>query len=149
MYTVLMETRKEYSYGIIPLYKEGEDIKVFLINQYGAVGDIFWGIPKGHTEESETPLETAKREVSEEAGLSPVIDNDVLMYELDYEFELDGALIKKHTGYFVGWVSDTSFVIQDDEVKEAGWFSFDEAKQKFEFERYRELLKQVEEDLDK
>jgi len=143
VYTIPMETRKEYSYGIVPLVKEGGEVKIFLIHQHGSLGDIFWGIPKGHQEGDEAPVETAKREVFEETALSPDILDEKNVYTLDYEFVLNDVLIQKQASYFIGWVSNNSFSKQDEEVLEAGWFSFEEAEKKFEFERYKELLKWV------
>ena len=46
------------------------DNKVLLVYQQNG----FWGFPKGHIEEGETEVETAKREVEEEVGLEVEID---------------------------------------------------------------------------
>jgi bis(5'-nucleosidyl)-tetraphosphatase len=53
------------SAGVLLLRREGEDIRWLLLRCYG-----YWDFPKGEVEEGEDPLETARREVAEETGLT-------------------------------------------------------------------------------
>ena len=47
-----------------------EDNQVYLVGQYRYPLDVYsWEIPEGGTDDGETPLETAKRELKEEAGV--------------------------------------------------------------------------------
>ena len=62
--------RKEKSCGCIII---DDNNKVLLV--YGN-GSYFWGFPKGHVEDGESEVETAKREVKEEVGLDVVIDEN-------------------------------------------------------------------------
>ena len=53
---------------VVPLTEEGE---VYLIHQFRyAVGEELWELPAGRLEQGEVPLETARRELEEECGLS-------------------------------------------------------------------------------
>ena len=53
-----MELKKEKSCGCVII----ENNKVLLILQQN---DAYWGFPKGHVENGETEIQTAKREVKE------------------------------------------------------------------------------------
>lgn len=143
-----METREEYSYGIIPLFRDSDLVKVFLIHQISRRGDVIWTFPKGHGEEGETPLQTAKREVYEETGLCPDVTDETKSFSLYYEFEFEGVRIKKTTTYFVGMVKEPTWEPQEAEVKDAGWFLKNEALEKLTFPDYKDILKKVFADLD-
>jgi bis(5'-nucleosidyl)-tetraphosphatase len=142
-----METQHDRSYGVIPLTKEGEAWKVFLIHQYGHGGDIYWTFPKGHAEKEETPPEAALRELTEETGLSVSELYEEKPYTQSYSFVSDGVRIEKEVIFYRGEITDTAFTVQEDEVKEAGWFSLEEGLLKLTFEGNRALLKEVITDL--
>ena len=81
-----METIKDYSYGVIPLLKEGNQWKVFLINQIPRRGSLFWTFPKGHPEDDETHKETALRELVEETGIIPDTVIEEKIFKQAYTF---------------------------------------------------------------
>ena len=83
---------KEYSYGIIPLQKQGDDWKVLLIQHSGA---RYWGFPKGHAELGESPKEAAVRELFEETSLKIVRFFSETPQEEHYQYTLRGELIFK------------------------------------------------------
>ena len=67
-------TKTHIAAGILPYINDGE-LKFLLINtSTGGVVTGWWEFPKGHIEEGETLLETAKRETKEETGL---VINDI------------------------------------------------------------------------
>ncbi len=61
-----MNTKKTKSAGGVVINKEG---KILVVNQNGNS----WSLPKGHTEEKESALEAAKREIYEESGVKELI----------------------------------------------------------------------------
>ena len=61
LYTRTMETKKDYSYGVV-LFTNHTEPQVLLVEQIGMRGDVFWTLPKGHPEAAEEPQETALRE---------------------------------------------------------------------------------------
>ena len=144
-----METMKDSSYGVIPVLQEGAQWKVFLIHQYGSAGDVYWTFPKGHKEEGETQEEAALRELLEETGITPDEVVTTKEYVQAYTFKYEDMLIEKQVIYYLGIVKEPTFTIQEDEVKDAGWFSFEEASAKLSFEHARTMLKDVESDLTK
>ncbi|MBL4583263.1 MAG: NUDIX hydrolase [Pseudomonadales bacterium] len=59
---------KNYAIGIIPIDDQGN---TWLIGQYRyALGKYFWEIPMGGSPVGESPLNGAKRELKEEAGIT-------------------------------------------------------------------------------
>ena len=138
-----MQTKSDTSYGIIPLHKKNGEYEVFLINQIGRRGDTFWTFPKGHPEASETPHETALRELFEETGMVP---KDILPHEplvQTYEFVHNDILVQKQSFYFLGLIESQHFTVQEKEVTEAGWFSFDEAIARLTHTQAKEMLTNV------
>ena len=141
-----METIADQSYGVIPLQKQEGQWKVFLIHQYGSRGDLFWTFPKGHKEEGETPADAALRELSEETGLSTSQLYQEKLYEHSYTYTYEAAQIHKTASYFAGEVAEGQWKVQEDEVKEAEWFSFEEARKLLTFDAARDILDAVERD---
>ncbi len=130
----------ETAYGFIPFHKDEHGLKVFLIHQYGSGGDTLWTFPKGRGEEGETPIQTALREVKEETGLEIESYDESKTVRTSYVFNRGNERIEKTSTYFVGFVKDPQFVIQEAEVKEAGWFSLDDAQKQITFPDYKKLL---------
>ena len=142
-----MQSKEDVSYGVIPLLKDGDQWKVFLIHQYGLKGDIYWTFPKGHPEAGETSEESALRELYEETGLTPKKLLTDTAYEQIYSFPYEGIRIDKKVLYYVGIVESPVFCIQAEEVKEAGWFSFADACLKLSHQRAKTMLTQIKSDL--
>ena len=135
-----METKEDTSYGIIPVLKEGNIWKVFLINQYGSTGDVYWTFPKGHPEGDESPKEAALRELFEETHIVPAQVLEDKIYTQEYTFIYEDALIKKRVQYYLGIAQSSDFFIQKDEVKEAGWFSPDEVLSRLTYEHALDMF---------
>jgi len=142
-YTTLMETKQDYSYGVLPLLLTDEGVKVFLIHQYGYSGDIYWTFPKGHAEAGEDPRQAALRELREETGLEVQSLVEGVSYTQHYSFKVQNELIEKTVEFFVGYAVSSVYTLQEDEVKEAGWFSYEEALQKLTFEPSKKILKEA------
>lgn len=137
-----MESKTENSYGVIPLRNEEGEWKVFLIDQYGAANDTFWGFPKGHSEPGESGEEAARRELREETALRAERFLPA-SFSQEYFFMFEGVQIRKQVTYYVGIVEDPDFSIQQDEVKDAGWFSVEEAMERLTFPRTKEILSEA------
>jgi len=136
----------EHSYGIIPFHRTGEEIEVFLIHQYGSEGP-FWTFPKGKPEVGELPEQTALRELKEETGLdADLLDREPL--SVSYVFDREGSRIEKTASYFIAFTKGKDSRIQEIEVKDAGWFSIEQAKNKLTFPRHKLLLDEAVKSLD-
>ena len=60
----------------------------------------FWGFPKGHMEEGETPKDAAKREVSEETGFIVELSDEKPLAESRYEISVNNEKVKKTVWFF-------------------------------------------------
>jgi len=140
---ITTKTTTDYSYGIIPVRKEGDDFK-FLISQHRGG---YWTFPKGHKEGEETDLEAAKREMREETGLevSDVIEDKV--FKVNY-IPVHGrqGFIDKVVSLFIGFPEETFATIPIEfahEIEEARWCGADEAKVLFVRDEWKNVLDEV------
>jgi 8-oxo-dGTP pyrophosphatase MutT (NUDIX family) len=115
--------------------------KVLILQQVAG----HWGFPKGHVEEGETEVETAKREIKEETNLDVEI-NDKLRYTEEYS-PADG--VKKEVVYFVAKKIGGEIKVQEEEVNEIQWLSYNEAMERLTYDNSKELLKKAWKDLNK
>ena len=116
-----------------------DDKKVLLIYQKNG----FWGFPKGHVEENETEYETALREVKEETNLEVEIINQK-RYKMEY---ITHNNIFKEVILFIAKPITTDLKVQEEEVEEARWVSFDEVFDILDYSNSKELFKEVLKDL--
>jgi 8-oxo-dGTP pyrophosphatase MutT (NUDIX family) len=129
---------KDKSFGIIPIFKlEGENLVLLVQHSHGN----HWSLPKGHPEEGESEVETASRELFEETGLREPEILSEKVFEEYYEFTTkSGEPIEKSVSYFIGLVSDPVVLIQEAEILDFKWLSFDDAIDEASFEGTKRIL---------
>ena len=127
-----MNLKKEKSCGCI-IIKEN---KVLLILEKNG---NFWGFPKGHMEEGENEIQTALREVKEEVGLDVEIDQNQ-RYTLNYVVKDE---IDKTTVLYIATPKNGKIEMQESEIADVKWCSFDEALNLISFNNAKELLNKV------
>jgi len=138
---------KDESFGFIPIYKDNNVEKFLLVKHSN--GD-YWAFPKGHKEAQETPLEASKREFFEETGINSLEIPDLeKIFKNEYSFERNGEIIEKTVTYFIAYINDPNIQVDGEEIKEAGWFTYEEALETLTYTAGKELLKEVKEYFDK
>ena len=135
-----MTQKKEESFGIIPLRNGAAGWEVFLIQH---ARSRYWGFPKGHGEEGESPEEAAIRELKEETNLDVVRYLQKSPLEEQYYFRMEGRQVFKKVFYFVAEVSG-DVILQKDEVQNGIWVPFSEAPDKVTHVEGKTILAQVE-----
>jgi len=132
----------KHSAGIL-LYRFREEIlEVFLVHPGGpfwAKKDFSsWSIPKGEFTD-EDPLTAAKREFSEETGIT--IDGEFvylgtlkqssekIVYAWAHEGDYNISSVKSNT-FSMEWPPGSGKYQEFPEIDKAGWFSIDEARKK-------------------
>lgn len=135
-------TPKGKSAGIL-LYRFKESLQIFLVHPGGpfwANKDIgAWTIPKGEPEDGEQPLDTAKREFEEETGqkiagafieLTPIVQKaGKRVYAWALEADIDANAICGNN-FTIEWPPGSGKWKSYPEVDKAGWFGWEEAKEK-------------------
>ena len=131
-----MNLKKEKSCGCIII----KDQKVLLVYEKNR---NFWGFPKGHMEDGETEIETALREVKEEVGLDVEIDKK-RRYTLNYVI---GNEIDKTTVLYIAKAKDGKIIMQESEIENIKWCSFEEALNMLTFDDWKDMFKKVIDDI--
>ena len=127
------------SFGIIPIFQQGKETLVFLLRHRSG----FWGFPKGHPNPGETPFETAKRELFEEARLEvKELLSDVMLQE-KYSFRVEKKTIHKTVRYYVASVVGQSFTIDQNEAREGKWVDINAAPKHLTFKEAQRMCREA------
>lgn len=129
------------SYGVIPLQEVDGAWKTFIV--YRTKG--FWEFPKGHPEKGETEKQAAKRELKEETGFSVVKFLSENSYSMSYQYTDHGEVVNKKGVYFPAIV-EGEVALQEDEVSEGKWVSFNEALELLSYKNSVDLFSKFLED---
>ena len=105
-------------------------------------GEAVWGLPKGHLEPSEDPLDTARREVAEETGwVGDVVQR---LGEIRYQFTAPatGRRVEKAvTFYLMRCAGSTGREPDPREVDAVQWLPFDQAIATVAYDNERDVLR--------
>jgi len=110
---------EDFSCGVIP-YRVINGEREFLLVRHKAG---HWAFPKGHPEDAEDHIETARRELEEETGIGRAELEEVHPFEEQYVFtKRSGKRVRKVVVYFVGRVgAGQSVRLQASEVSDFAW----------------------------
>lgn len=144
-----MQSKKDNSYGVIPVYTNaaGEQSVLLIEQRSYASTHSFWTFPKGHSEHGETPTETALRELQEETGLQAVT-LETKPYVLEYQFIHAGQQIEKTVTFYIGRCATTKVVISDPtEVASLAFMPLTAVRKKLTHENTKVLWDMVVQDI--
>lgn len=128
--------REPTSGGIVFRHNKKGDLEILLIQD----AKDRWTIPKGHIEEGETAVQTARREIGEEAGLHDV---DMLGWlgKIHFRYRRIERLVLMTTQIYLVRVRTDGNEIQKEEwMNGIKWFSFNEALDLIEYEDIAKLM---------
>ncbi len=107
-----------------------------------------WGFPKGHIEPNETEIETAKREIKEETGITN------LTFVKDFRccdtYKIKGTLsstknriIDKNVIYYLANTEDDFKGSVDEEIGQHKWLKYEDCIKYLKYEKQKELIKKA------
>ncbi|MCH9612601.1 MAG: hypothetical protein S4CHLAM102_10920 [Chlamydiia bacterium] len=145
----LVSMRKEWAYGVIPVWVEGGAITLCMVYNIRPSGTDFWSFPKGHPDGEESEKETAQRELEEETGL--FIDEwlELPPVEDHYQFVRGNEAVDKHVRYYFAIVQDTQARPDAQEVGEVKWVPLEEVEEQMTFPEGKQLARQMVKQLEK
>jgi len=132
---------EDFSCGVIP-YRVINGEREFLLVRHKAG---HWSFPKGHPEDAEDHIETARRELEEETGIGRAELDETRPFEEQYAFtKRSGKRVRKVVLYFVGQVSAGQSVrLQASEVSDFAWGDAEATRHRLTFDEGRALLDEV------
>jgi 8-oxo-dGTP pyrophosphatase MutT (NUDIX family) len=100
-----------------------------------------WGFPKGHVKNGESELDTAKREILEETGISKVkFINDFRLEDV-YIIDRFCNIIEKHCVYFLAIALNCCCLDFDkDEILKFSWFDLRQTLELLRFESQKKFI---------
>ena len=128
---------QDASFGVIPIRRE--DNVVLLVKTLEGK----WGFPKGHSEQNETPRQTALRELAEETGITKCTLVENITFTEHYHFEKGGVPYNKTNQFFIGFIDDPTVHIQQEELLEAQWLDYARALKQLSFPDAKRILEEV------
>jgi 8-oxo-dGTP pyrophosphatase MutT (NUDIX family) len=118
-----------------------EELVVIVPVRRAADGARVLGLPKGHLDGDESPLDAATREVREETGvLAEPIEE---LGEVSYWYRRDGRSIPKSVVFFLFRYLSGDTADHDHEVQEARWIDLREACQALTYEGERNMARRA------
>ena len=103
----------------------------------------FWGYPKGHLDDQETPIKAAEREVYEETGFKVSAVGNKPIAESRYEIKKHGETVKKTVWFYEMNIVESFSKEPDDEIEEIAIVPFEEAYELLAYEEDKKILKYV------
>lgn len=130
---------REKSCGII-LYRLEDDERYYLLLHYPGG---HWDFGKGHVEANEDEEETARREMTEETGISKIILDKGHRQKMDYYYRRERKLYHKDVIYFLGKTTEEKVKLSHEHQGYA-WLTYEDALKQLTFLNAKTLLKKAE-----
>lgn len=98
-----------------------------------------WSFPKGHIEKGETIKDTALREIKEETGLSVIIESKTVAVNTYSPYQN----CIKDVYFFLARTDEHDFRLQESEIDEIKWLSYDEVLQILTYDNDKKVFKEL------
>jgi bis(5'-nucleosidyl)-tetraphosphatase len=134
----------EHSAGAVVFRREGNLTLYLLLNYPGSSGGVqgYWDFAKGHIEKGEKELDTVKREVQEETGLTDIDIFDGFKEWIKYFFRSGEQYISKIVTFYVAETKTSNVTISFEHTGYI-WLPYDEALAKLTFENAKGILRKA------
>jgi len=133
--------KQEISAGVIVYSKDIKGSIIYLLLKHS---NGHWDLPKGKIEPGENLLQTAERELLEEAGITADILPD-FQQSIHYVFtDIYHNTVTKTVTFFIGKASSQDITISSEHIDYI-WLSFEDAINRVTHENTRQLLEMAQE----
>ena len=129
----------EKSCGVVLFKEDGEKIEYLLLHYPSG----HWEFPKGHIEEGEDEIQTAKRELWEETGIDRIEIIPGFREPIAYKFRNKGKPSHKQVIFFLAKTAIDEITISF-EHQGFIWLPYEEALKKVTFENARNILNKAQ-----
>lgn len=129
--------RNEISCGALVYCIENQDVKFLLLRS----SQGHWDFPKGNKEKGETNLETTRREIKEETGISDIVFRDRFEKEITYNYSRQNEKISKKVIYFLAKTKATNVVLSSEHT-DFVWELYENALKRLTYKNAKEILTQ-------
>lgn len=132
-----MSTERDQDFSAGGVVVNGEDVIVIVPARRKRGPTMVLGLPKGHLDRGETPLQAAVREVREETGVEaePVEE----LGEIRYRFARNGKQVDKRVRFYL-LAYRSGELRGDDEIEEVRWMPLEKAAHALTYEGEREVV---------
>jgi 8-oxo-dGTP pyrophosphatase MutT (NUDIX family) len=128
------------SVGIVIFCRFPRSVKYLLVKQHQG----HWGFPKGHIERNEKKIDTARRELKEETGITNVsLLAERILLKDEYSFNNGNCKIIKRVGYYIGETKQKKVKIDGKEILNYKWCTYNKALAKITFSQTRNVLRKT------
>lgn len=136
-----MPALKDKSVGVILYYKFPRSLKFLILKHKKG----HWSFAKGHKDKGETAIETAKRELHEEAGIDDVefISRKILLSENYVYLNKNDYKVRKEVSYFIARSKTKRVKIDKKEIINYKWCTANAGEKLITFKQSRKTLKQA------
>ena len=138
--------KKEIACGAVVFYQKQTGKRKYLLLHHS--NGNHWAVPKGRTEEGETPMETAVREIEEETRISDLEFIDGFEGEIKYFVKYGDEKIDKTVIFFLAKTNSMDVKLSGEHT-DFKWLELNEAIDLLTYENSKKIVKKADEFLNK
>jgi 8-oxo-dGTP pyrophosphatase MutT (NUDIX family) len=135
----------EKSAGAVIFRREGGNIYYLLLHYPSGSRkpkSDYWDFPKGHIEKGEKEIETVKREVKEETGLTDLEFVEGFKEWIKYFFKAEGKTVFKIVTFYLAKTKTKDVKISFEHIGYE-WLVYQDALKRLTFDNAKEILKRA------
>ncbi|HEX2487694.1 MAG TPA: NUDIX domain-containing protein [Nitrososphaeraceae archaeon] len=127
--------RTEFSCGALLYCIDNQQIIFLLLHYFSG----HWDFPKGNKERGENYIETIRREIKEETGISDLNFIDGFVKEISYKYLRQNQLISKKVVYFLARTNSKDVVLSSEHT-DFVWDHYENALKRLTYKKSKEIL---------
>ena len=138
-----LPTIQDAAFGIVPIYLPPGgtlDEAEYLLIQHNAG---HWAFPKGHAEAGETPLVSARREFTEETGITAFDVIETISFQERYDIQTPHQVIQKVVTFFPAFLDKGTVTIQEEEIADYRWQTYSATQALITYDASVQLIREV------